>query len=123
MPVVVKYQLKPACIQRRREEIMPFKTKQIVYVSVVALMTAGATSAAAQNLKKLQDFKTTGTALELETVPQTGTQVESLNKILQRIKLPSGFKIGLYAIVPDARHMAVGNNVGTVFVGTRKTAV
>ena len=29
-------------------------------------------------------------------------------KNLEKIKLPPGFKIDLYAIVPDARHMAVG---------------
>jgi len=39
------------------------------------------------------------------------------------IKLPAGFKIDLYAIVPDARHMAVGPNAGVVFVGTRKNNV
>ena len=27
---------------------------------------------------------------------------------LENIKLPDGFKIELFAIVPDARHMAVG---------------
>ncbi|MDX1528383.1 MAG: PQQ-dependent sugar dehydrogenase, partial [Gammaproteobacteria bacterium] len=75
------------------------------------------------NIKKLLDFKTTGTALDLETVPQEGDRAEALKKIAARVKLPPGFKISLYAVVPDARHMAVGNNVGTVFVGTRKTAV
>ena len=39
------------------------------------------------------------------------------------MKLPPGFKIDLYAVVPDARHMAVGPNAGVVFVGTRKTNV
>ncbi len=102
---------------------MSITAKRVVYFCAVSLMTAGATGAAAQNLKKLQDFKTTGTALQLQTVPQTGPQADALRNILKRIKLPDGFKIDLYAIVPDARHMAVGNNVGTVFVGTRKTAV
>ena len=39
------------------------------------------------------------------------------------IKLPRGFKIGLYAIVPDARHMAVGPQGVVTFVGTRKSKV
>ncbi len=39
------------------------------------------------------------------------------------IKLPPGFKISLYAIVPDARHIAVGPQGVVTFVGTRKTKV
>lgn len=91
--------------------------------AVLALAVVGlAFEAAAQdNIKKLQDFKVTGTALEIPTVPQEGRQVESIKKILERVNLPQGFEIDLFAVVPDARHMAVGPNVGTVFVGTRKT--
>ena len=37
--------------------------------------------------------------------------------------MPAGFKISLYAIVPDARHMAVGPQGIVTFVGTRKTEV
>ncbi len=37
---------------------------------------------------------------------------------LDAIKLPPGFQISLYALVPNAREMALGDN-GTVFVGTR----
>lgn len=88
-----------------------------------AFLAATGAGVSAQNLKKLQDFKTTGTSLELEVVAQDEKRVAALRKTLERINLPPGFKIDLYAIVPDARHMAVGNNVGTVFVGTRKTAV
>jgi glucose/arabinose dehydrogenase len=91
----------------------------VVAVAVVASQA----QAASDNLKKLQDFKTSGTPLTLETVDQGGAKAEAISAIADRVKLPSGFKMELYAIVPDARHMAVGNNVGTVFVGTRKTAV
>jgi glucose/arabinose dehydrogenase len=42
---------------------------------------------------------------------------------LEKVKLPSGFNIELYAIVPDAREMAVGLATNMVFVGTRKTSV
>ena len=35
--------------------------------------------------------------------------------------MPPGFQITLYAVVPDARHMAVTRNNANVFVGTRKT--
>lgn len=38
--------------------------------------------------------------------------------LLERIKLPDGFKISLYAEVPKARSMALGPD-GTVYVGSR----
>jgi len=38
------------------------------------------------------------------------------------IRLPAGFRIAVYAEVPDARSMALGED-GTVFVGTRKEEV
>jgi glucose/arabinose dehydrogenase len=75
------------------------------------------------NIKKLQDFQTTGTSMQMETVPQTGAYAEQLKKNLKRIKLPQEFKISLYAVVPDARHIAVGPSIGMLFVGTRKTKV
>jgi glucose/arabinose dehydrogenase len=84
---------------------------------------ASAPALAQENINRLQDFRTTGTPLTLQTVSQDSAKVAQLRKNLERIKMPPGFKIDLYAIVPDARHMAVGRNVGTVFVGTRKTAV
>ncbi|WP_119462315.1 PQQ-dependent sugar dehydrogenase [Rhodospirillaceae bacterium SYSU D60014] len=80
-------------------------------------------SFAQNNMEKLQDFRQTGTELEIESIPQDAERIEAIRKNLERIQLPPGFKIDLYAIVPDARHMAVGTNVGVVFVGTRKTKV
>jgi glucose/arabinose dehydrogenase len=74
-------------------------------------------------LSKLEKVQTTGYGLKFEMVEQAGPNAEAIRKNLQQVKLPPGFKIDLYAIVPDARHMAVGTNVGVVFVGTRKTAV
>ena len=73
------------------------------------------------NLEKLSAFKTTGTSMDIPEVPQSGNKAAALKKTLARIKLPRGFKIGLYAIVPDARAMAVGPTTGVVFVGTRKS--
>ena len=98
-------------------------SRQIAAVSAALLLAAGTASAGTSNLEKLSAFKTTGTPLELETVPQTGKRADNIRKFLSRIKLPAGFKIDLYAIVPDARHMAVGTNVGAIFTGTRKTKV
>ncbi|MCW2239899.1 PQQ-dependent sugar dehydrogenase [Azospirillum canadense] len=94
-----------------------------------AMTVALAAGASAQstnqpsNLNKLQDFKTTGAPLRIQTVEQGGARAAAIRENLKQVKLPPGFKIDLYAIVPDARHMAVGTNVGVVFVGTRKADV
>jgi glucose/arabinose dehydrogenase len=74
-------------------------------------------------LEKLSDFKVTGASLDVPTIPQDGPKAESIKKVLSKIKLPDGFKISLYAIVPDARHMAVGPQGVVTFVGTRKSKV
>jgi glucose/arabinose dehydrogenase len=92
----------------------------------LAALTAHAALAqapSAGNLEKLSEFKTTGTAMDIPQVPQGGAKADAIRKNLARIKLPAGFKIGLYAIVPDARHMAVGPQGVVVFVGTRKNKV
>jgi len=94
---------------------------------LAALLAGAAGGAVAQpldpNIERLQEFKTTGTDLEIETVPQSEDRAANIRRILEEVNLPPGFEIDLYAIVPDARHMAVGNNVGVVYVGTRKTKV
>ncbi|WP_440995874.1 PQQ-dependent sugar dehydrogenase [Arhodomonas sp. SL1] len=96
-------------------------------LSLAGLLIGGIGGATAQqldpNIERLQDFKTTGTDLEIETVTQSEERAANIRRILEEINLPRGFEIDLYAIVPDARHMAVGNNVGVVYVGTRKTKV
>ncbi len=56
-------------------------------------------------------------------VTQTGPQAATIKKTLERIKLPPGFKISLYALVPGARHMAVGPQGKVIFVGTVGTKV
>jgi len=95
--------------------------KALSLVSLAALMVA--TPALAQsNLEKLGQFKTTGVT-EFKVVEQGGDYAAGIRENLQRINLPSGFKIELYAVVPDARHMAVGPQGIVTFVGTRKTDV
>ncbi|GAB4363284.1 MAG: PQQ-dependent sugar dehydrogenase [Kiloniellaceae bacterium] len=82
-----------------------------------------ATPALAQsNLEKLGQFKTTGVT-EFKVVEQGGAYADGIRETLKRINLPAGFKIELYAVVPDARHMAVGPQGIVTFVGTRKTDV
>jgi glucose/arabinose dehydrogenase len=92
-------------------------------VAASLLLLAGTAAAQLDNIEKLKDFKSTGTSLDIETVPQDPDRAAAIRKTLKRIELPPGFKIDLYAIVPDARHMAVGTNVGVVYAGTRKTKI
>jgi glucose/arabinose dehydrogenase len=72
-------------------------------------------------LQRMMNVKTTGTSFEPQFVDQSGPRAEQIAKHLERIKLPPGFRIGLYAIVPDARHMAVAPQGTVIFVGSRKT--
>jgi glucose/arabinose dehydrogenase len=93
-------------------------------VAVACMSTAAlAQPAPSTNLERLGNFKTTGASMDIPTTPQTGPKAEAIKKNLSRIKLPQGFKINLYAIVPDARHMAVGPQGVVTFVGTRKNKV
>ncbi len=100
--------------------------RSAMFVAVsLALAFSASTSFAqndAANLAKLGAFKRTDTA-PMTRVPQDPKYAENLRKMLQQIKLPEGFKIDLFAIVPDARQMAVGRNMATVWVTTRKQAV
>ena len=75
-------------------------------------------------MQKLSNMQATDTAMAaFQPVAQTGEYADQLRKNLEQIKLPPGFKINLYAVVPDARHMAVGPQGVVTFVGTRKDAV
>lgn len=93
---------------------------------ILPLALIGSTSLAfaqdAGNLEKLSNFQSTGTT-EFQYIDQTGPNADAIRKNLERIKLPDGFQISLYAVVPDARHMAVGPQGVVTFVGTRKTKV
>jgi len=94
---------------------------------MTAALLLGAGLAAAQGkpdtLQKLEAMRSTGGPMTLETVPQAGPRADAIRRNLQKIKLPPGFRIDLYALVPDARHMAIGPSTGIVFVGTRKNRV
>ncbi len=88
-----------------------------------AVAFAPSVFAQAQNLEKLKQFKVSGTDLNIPPVPQGGAKAEALKANLKHVKLPPGFRIDLYAIVPDARHMAIAPSTNMLFVGTRKTTV
>jgi glucose/arabinose dehydrogenase len=90
----------------------------------VALACSGiANGQAPQNIEKLKQMKPSGTDPNIPSVPQTGKNADALRENLKRVKLPPGFKIELFAVVPDARHMAIAPSTNMLFVGTRKTAV
>jgi len=103
--------------------------KSFLLASVAVLWVGGAYAQSDQpaspsgNMSKLEDMHATGTSLDIPSVPQNGKDADQLRENLKAIKLPPGFKIDLYAVVPDARDMAVANNESVVFVSTRKTRV
>lgn len=69
-------------------------------------------------------FKKSGKGMGDHTfIAQDGKKAENLRKVLENVNLPEGFKIELYAIVPDARHMAMAPQGTVLFVGTRKDKV
>ena len=104
--------------------------KQIKLTSLaLAITLLGATAAQAQdpatsaNLSTLQRMGNTATSMTLPTVAQDGKNADAIRANLKKVKLPDGFKIDLYAVVPDARYMAVAPSTNMLFVGTRKTTV
>lgn len=92
--------------------------------AIAALVCAGGMVRAQDNMQKLENMQATGTgSATFGYVPQNDAYADQLRKNLEKIKLPQGFKINLYAVVPDARHMAVGPQGVVTFVGTRKDSV
>src|SRR4029453_17128430 len=95
--------------------------------AIVSLACLVSTLAGAQsnvpNIEKLKQMKVSGTDPNIPMVAQTGKNADQLRDNLKRIKLPPGFKIDLYAVVPDARMMAIAPSTNMLFVGTRKTKV
>ncbi|HUF86731.1 MAG TPA: PQQ-dependent sugar dehydrogenase [Thermohalobaculum sp.] len=93
-----------------------------ILASLAAAGIAAGPALAQGDLETLGQFKTTGVK-DFTVIEQGGDKAERIRRILERIELPEGFRIDLYAIVPDARHMAVGPQGIVTFVGTRKREV
>jgi hypothetical protein len=72
-------------------------------------------------LETLGAMRHTGSTADWPEIPQTGAKADQVKQNLTKIKLPAGFHISLYALVPDARHIAVGPQGVATFVGTRKS--
>jgi hypothetical protein len=94
-------------------------------IAAAAALAFGNAAAQAQpaNIEKLKQFKVSGTDLNIPPVPQEGRNATAIANNLKRIKLPDGFKIELFAVVPDARHMAVAPTTNMLFVGTDRKSV
>ena len=95
-------------------------------VSLAGLVLLGlslTTAASADNIETLGKMRPTGPHGEIPLVPQTGPEADGIRKTLSQIKLPKGFHIALYAMVPDARQIAVGPQGVATFVGTRKSRI
>ena len=93
---------------------------RMIAIPVLAMAFAASNAAADEWGQPPQLATASGTP---EVVPQTGAAAQTLATILPRIKLPARFKIGLYAVVPGARQMAIGPTTGVVFVGTTDNRV
>ncbi|MGB0532774.1 MAG: PQQ-dependent sugar dehydrogenase [Paracoccaceae bacterium] len=96
------------------------RSKTLLPALSTILLAGGAF--AEDNLTKLGQFKTTGVT-EFTTIAQDAPAANSIRNILRAIELPPGFTIDLYALVPDARHMAMAPQGTALFVGTKKEKV
>ena len=97
--------------------------KLAAIAATVAALGATVANAQDQNLERLKGMGNTATSMNIATVPQEGKNADAIRANLKNVKLPDGFKIELYAVVPDARYMAVAPSTNMLFVGTRKTTV
>lgn len=96
--------------------------KRSAIIAGLFLSTALGTAASAQdNMEKLSNMQRTDATFTV--IDQTGPTAEALAAIVPHINVPDGFEASLYAIVPDARSMAVAPQGTVVFVGTRKDKV
>lgn len=100
------------------------KSSLFLSAAVLAVTAAAGTARAGdeENLNKLGKFQRTDTA-PAKNIAQNTKYADNLRKMLGNIKLPQGFKIDLFAVVPDARHLAISRNKAVVWVGTAKNTV
>lgn len=92
-----------------------------LYAGLLA-STVSATSAVAEgNMEKLGNMQKTDATFTF--IEQEGERADALEAIIPNINVPDGFEVSLYAVVPDARSMAVAPQGTVVFAGTRKDKV
>lgn len=73
---------------------------------------------AQDNMDKLSNMQKTGATFT--HIDQDGDRAEALKAIVDHINVPDGFEVSLYAVVPDARSMAMAPQGTVLFAGTRK---
>jgi len=105
------------------ETLMKLLKRGAIALALAAGFGYASVGSAQEKLETLKQFRVATTDLNIPTVPQDGKKAANIRENLKRVKLPPGFKIDLFAIVPDARHMAVAPSTNMLFVGTRKTTV
>jgi glucose/arabinose dehydrogenase len=96
--------------------------KRTAFIAGLLASTGLAGPLAAQgNLDTLQQMQRTDATFTM--IEQGGDTAAALQDIIQYINVPEGFEVSLYAVVPDARSMAVAPQGTVTFVGTRKDKV
>lgn len=98
------------------------KTLLITSIAAGTALLSSAHAQEATTLEKLGSFQSTGTTEHI-VIDQSTSTADAIRETLEKIDLPDGFEIDLYALVPDARHMAVGPQGVVLFVGTRKSEI
>jgi glucose/arabinose dehydrogenase len=96
-------------------------TLALLAAALLMATAAGSFSAQAQDVVETLGNMHKTAPVDWPVIPQTGPKADQIRQNLEKIKMPPGFHIALYAIVPDARHMAVGPQGVVTIVGTRKT--
>ena len=96
------------------------KSKSIVSGLALSAVLAGPLLAQ-DNMDKLSNMQKTDATFTF--IDQDGERAEALREIVPHINVPEGFEVSLYAVVPDARSMAVAPQGTVVFAGTRKDKV
>lgn len=97
---------------------------QFTKLAAPLLLSTGLVGGAAlgqDNMDKLSNMQRTDATFTM--VDQSGDRADALSNIIPHINVPDGFEVSLYAVVPDARSMAVAPQGTVTFVGTRKDKV
>lgn len=93
-----------------------------VFGSAALCLTLAASASAQSAPGEPGAIRITGSA-EHTYVDQDTASADALRRVLEGIRLPTGFRIELYAMVPGARHMALSPGGTVLFVGTRRDKV
>ena len=97
------------------------KTTRMTVGLMLGTMLTTAPAFAQENMDKLTNMQKTDA--EFTFIAQDGETADALQAIVPHINVPAGFEATLYAVVPDARSMAVAPQGTVVFAGTRKDKV